>query len=308
MAVNYSYRQYMRKYRVVVESKSAGMTFDVSDLRCSFNIEKATRSTPNNAKIAIFNVTEESAAAIQKGDSVYVEAGYVNGNYGMIFSGEVVQAYVEKDDSVDSALVIIAQDGDVFLTGSMIGVTVGAGASGKDIVQTCLDGAEGVVSGQISDALSNTMLPRGKVLFGRPADYLDRVAKSNQAQFFVEDGVVHIVASSDYNPNEAVELTPYTGLIGTPTQTDDGVQAKCLINASLKLNGLVHIDKSYVNAKAVNQGREVKKLNEDGIYKVIKITYQGDTRADDWYCDFEAITVAGKTVAGLVGNETNSWR
>ena len=305
----YSYRQYMRRYRVIVTSKSAGVAFDVSDLRCSFEIEKATSATPNNAKIAIYNVSDDSASAIQNGDKVYIEAGYVNGNYGLIFSGEVIQAFVEKGDDVDSALVIMAQDGDQFLTKTVIAATVGAGASGKDIVQTCLEGAEGVISGQISDSLGNTLLPRGKVLFGRPADFLDKVAQSNQAQFFIEDGVCNIVASSDYNPNEAVELTPYTGLIGTPTQTDKGIQAQCLINASLKLNGLVHIDRSYINAKAVTKGKnKAKEINADGIYKVIKIKYTGDTRGDDWCADFEAIEVAGKRVAGLVGNETNSWR
>ena len=305
----YSYRQYMRKYRVIVQSKSTGVAFDVSDLRCKFSVEKATSGTPNNAQIMVFNVSDDSASVVQDGDKVYVEAGYVNGNYGLIFSGEIVQAFVEKGDDVDSALVIMAQDGDKFLTKSIIAATVGAGASGKDIVAKCMESADGVITGQISDSLSDTKLPRGKVLFGRPAEFIDKVAQSNQAQFFVEDGVLNIAASSDFNPNEAVELTPYTGLVGTPTQTDKGIQAKCLINASLKLNGLVHIDRAYINAKAITSGKsKPKEISADGIYKVIKLKYDGDTRGDDWYCDFEAIEVAGKTVAGLVGNETNSWR
>ena len=295
---NNGYRQYMRKYRVIVTSKEAGIDFDVSDLRCRFKVEKAVKATGNNAQIMLFNVSEDGVASVQVGDSVVLEAGYKNGNYGMIYAGEVVQAYMEYSDDVDSAMVIMCQDADKFLTKSIVVKTVGAGASQTDIINDIISENEGLSGGAISPALNEKLLPRGKILFGKSADYVEQIAKSNNSQFYIENGTLNIAAATEYASNMAVELSPTTGLIGVPEQTEQGVKGRCLITPSMRLNTLIHIDVRNVNALANAKGKasETKKMNADGIYKVIKLTYEGDTRDTDWYCEFEADAVAGNVL------------
>ena len=239
---NYGYRQYLRRYRLIVTSKSAGVGFDVSDLRIKFSVEKAVKANGNNAQIMVFNVSPESVAAVKADDNVVLEAGYKDGNYGMIYAGTVVQTFMERSDDVDNAMVIICQDADKFLTKKIVVKTIGAGTSQADIVNDIISENKEVSGGVIDSALSSKLLPRGKVLFGKAADYVQQIAKSNNSQFYVENGTINIVSAKSYASNIAVELTPSTGLIGVPEQTEQGVKGKCLINPSLKLNTLIHID------------------------------------------------------------------
>lgn len=305
-----SYRQYMRRYRLVISSKKTGVGFDVSDLRITFKIEKKAKGSGNNAAILVYNVTDDSIASIQEGDKLSLEAGYRDGNYGLIYSGDVVQVYQTHDDDVDTAMTIMCQDADVFLTKSITMATIGAGASADEILNKCLEGSQDdVTRGAVTKNLLQTLLPRGKVIFGKSADYVEQIAKSNQAQLFIENGTVNIVAADEYNSSTAVELNPMTGLLGTPEQTKEGVKAKCLINPTLRINTLVHIDKAYVNAmqNTKDGAKKNKEMNASGIYKVISLTYSGDTRGDDWYCEFEADSVSGRYVSDITSENRNDW-
>lgn len=97
----------------------------------------------------------------------------------------------------------------------------------------------------------------------------------------------------------AVALNADTGLIGDPSQTDDGVSAQCLINPSMKLNTLVHIDSSAIATKALQNAESVvSSFSANGVYRIIKLTYEGDTHGDPWYCTFDAITQDGANPTG----------
>lgn len=290
-----------------VTTSHQNVAIDVSNLRCVFSCEKSIDESPNYSQIAVYNLKSDTIASVKAGDTVILEAGYENGNYGMIFTGQIVQPYTQKESATDMALILVVQDGDEFLTSAFTAQTIGKSATQQDIAKICL--GDSVSAGIISKEISASKLPRGKVLFGKSASYLSKIARANKSQLYVEDGKVNIVAASDYDESTAVELNPSTGLIGIPSQTDDGVSGQCLINPSIKLNTLLHINANLVAAKQVAEGEtSATGLNTDGIYRVTKLVYEGDTHGDAWYCNFEAITQAGAKPAGLTGNETNPWR
>lgn len=282
-------------------------TIDISKLRCMFYCEKSTTDTPNYSQITVYNPSQATINAVKAGDTVILEAGYENGNYGMIFTGQIVQPLIQKEGGTDIALVLIVQDGDVYLNSSFTIKTVGKSATQADIVEACMD--KSITKGIITEALSQTQLPRARVLFGKAADYIRKIAKGNQSQMFVEDGVLHIVAASDYDDKTAVELNPTTGLIGMPSQTDDGVSGQCLINPSIKLNTLVYINQRLVQQKQVAEGAtSAADVNADGVYRIVKLVYEGDTHGDTWYCSFDAISQTGTKPTGLKDGATNPWR
>lgn len=275
---------------------------DVSNLRCVFKIEKNLNETPNYSQIAITNPSLSTIESIKPGDKVTVEAGYENGNYGLIFAGDVVQPYIERDGAVDTNLILVCQDGDVFLNSAFTAMTLEKGATSQDLINACAKG-DGITQGIITEKLAErSPYIRGKVLFGKSAEYLRSAARTVNGQFYLEDGVINIIAADDYQPGEAVELTPDTGLIGDPSQTDDGVSVKCLINPSIKLNTLVHVSSDTVKRKMVSKdGDAVSELDVDGLYRAIKITYSGDTHGDDWYCTIDALTNTPVVDAGNGG-------
>lgn len=288
--MNSGYQQWMRRYQVIV----AGL--DVSALRCTFSIEKSVNETPNYAQIVLYNLAASSIAQIKAGDKVILSAGYENGNFGMIFTGEIVQPYITREGGTDTLLHLICQDGDVFLNSAFTAKTLEKGSTIKDVVDTCATLPQRKISDKIT---SGDAYIRGKVLFGQSASYLKGVAQATDTQFFVSDEEISIVGAEDYEDGLAVDLNADTGLVGDPNQTDDGVSAKCLINPSIKLNTLVHIDASAIVAKAVtNAESKVSSFSANGVYRVVKLTYEGDTDGDAWYCNFDAITQDGASPAG----------
>lgn len=299
--------QFLRKYRVLIMAENGATALDVSNLHCTFVVEKALDETPNYSQISIYNPSYDTEASIINfGKKVILEAGYENDNYGMIFSGEIVQPIRMKVDNVTRALVLICQDGDTYLNNSFTSMTIAAGATQNDVVKAVTGDA--VPTGSITE-LSPTKLARGKVLFGQSAAYLAQVARSADAQMYIEDGVVNIVAAADYDSSTAVELNPYTGLIGTPEQTDDGISCKCLINPRIKLNTRIYINSTLVQQKQVEEGSlEYNAVSSDGIYRVYKMSMSGDTRGTDWYMSLEAITQSGEKPVGLTGDSTKLWR
>lgn len=306
MSAMTGYKQYGRKYRILVNSKKGG-SIDVSNLRCIFHVEKTLDDTPGYSQISIYNLKQSTVRSISPGDTVIVEAGYEKGNYGMIFSGDVVQPLTTLEEGVDYVLTLICQDGDKFLTSAFVMQTLEKKTPFSGIVGAC---TKGVTTNLITDEIDKKgQLIRGKVLFGKAANYVKKLAESVQSQLFVEDGKVNIVAAKDYDGKTAVVLNSDTGLVGTPNQTDDGVSFTCLINPSTKLNTLVNIDANQVAQKKISSGETAfQEVNADGIYRVVKIVYEGDTHGTPWYMKCEAITQSGAKPDGLVAGETNPWR
>ena len=109
---------------------------------------------------------------------------------------------------------------------------------------------------------------------------------------------------------EAVELNPATGLIEAPTQTEDGIEGKCLLNPQIKLNTLIHIDPSLIEeAKKAKGGKsKTKALAVGGVYRILSLAYEGDTRGDDWYVSFQAVAQPGRVPALCRDGAENPWR
>ena len=282
---------------------------DLSNLRCVFQCEKSVTDTPNYSQITVYNLSQENISSISAGDKVILEAGYEGGNYGMIFTGQIIQPLAYRENSTDIALTLIVQDGDEYLNSAFTAQTLSKSSTQADVIRACTSGRTDVTSGIITSQLSKSKLVRGKVLFGKSANYLKKVATGSKSQMYIEDGIINIVSATDYASNQAVELNPMTGLIGMPEQTDDGVQGQCLINPSIKLNTLIYINSKLVTQKQVEEGEtKYTAVNADGIYRIVKLSIEGDTHGDQWYQTFEAITQSGAKPAGMSSGVTNPWR
>ena len=279
---------------------------DVSDLHCVFQIEKATSGTPNRAQIDIYNLSRTITAGIRVGDMVIVEAGYVKGNYGMIYRGEVAQLFTTRDGT-DDILTLICNDSDKLLTKTFVTKALSKGSTIGDVINACIDASDDDVTiGDIPTAVSESKLARGKVVFGDASTLLSNAAKKVGGQYYVEDGKLSIATAKSYS-KRAVELNPYSGLINSPSQTDKGIQCECLLNPSIKLNTRIYVDVGLVTAAKASTGA-VKKMNSGGVYRVVKIVYAGDTRGEAWQCKIEAVAEAGTKVAGVYDDEDCPWR
>lgn len=290
-----------RKFKLIIQL-SGDLGIDIDSLKYTFKVEKTMTQEPNIAEITIYNLSDEiSNREITKGAGVLLEAGYENGDYGLIFSGNIVQIAKGKENGTDNYLKILAQDNINFLNKNSINQTIKSGANHSDIINSIVNNSkEKTQTGIVAQELNQKKLSRGKVMFGDPKNIIREVAKSSNLQFYSDDGFINIVKTTNLSPNEALELNPSTGLIGYPTLNEDGISCVCLLNPRLALNSLIKIENKYINNENGNYA-------QNGVYKIIKLEFTGDTRGNDWYCNIEAISSPNK-LPTLQSSETqNVW-
>ena len=282
---------YMRKYRVIVGG------VDVSDLRCTFVIEKSIGESPNYCEVSIYNLAPSTEnQIIESGERAVLEAGYENSHYGIIFDGDIVSVSRDKEDSVTYKLTVHAGDGDLFLNGGFVNASYAAGQTPMTIAQLVTSGAKFPAElGNVSDNLENKKLARGKVCFGLAKEYLHQIARTEQAAFYCNDGRVNVIKGQDPPEGQVVSLTPKSGLVGTVEAADDGIQATCLLNPLIVLNGMVHVDNTSVEAAKGSRGSQVRQVDYSGAYRIIKFSHKGDTTGNEWYTEFVGVAQDGGT-------------
>jgi hypothetical protein len=303
-----------RKYKIIISDKKTGKGWDVSNLRCVFSTTKITLQVLNLSIVHVFNLSPATESSIIKeGNRLTIEAGYdgeVTNNadgtttvkesqYGSIYDGDIIQVIRTKDNNLDYDLLLVCMDGEILMNNKFVFKSLAQNSSPRDIVDAVCTEA-GIEQGRISGDLNKTKLPRGKVLFGQPRDILRPLAYDNNGTFWIESDKLFLDKFTDVPKDAAIVLTPKTGLIGYPTQTDKGVEIKCLLDPRMKLKGLVKIDNSEVRLYQASVGALITPLDKDGEYQIIQLTHSGDTRGDEWYTSMICVNREGYGVIPLL--------
>lgn len=300
---------YGRRYRIVIMLEG-GQALDVSQLRCEFKITKSAYLECNTSTVKIYNLNpDDENKLIKSGKTIIVEAGYAGSFYGVIFKGNIIQPLRSKENGVDYCLTLVSMDSDRYISYGLVSVALSAQQSARDAVSACVLRAGDVTKenynvkeGTISDKTTNIRYPRGKVLFGSPTQYLSQISKSVNTTYYAEDGTINIISPSELANNEIIDLSPDSGLIGTPTQGSYSISCECLLNPKIKTNTLFHIDNKKITNFQYQMGQSVRGLDTNGIYRVIKLTHEGDTRGQNWKTTIEAISQAGILPGMYIGD------
>lgn len=102
---------------------------------------------------------------------------------------------------------------------------------------------------------------------------------------------MQMVPASGYLPDEAVVLSAGTGLIGTPKANDKGIEIKCLLNPRLRIGGARPArQRGRGPGLKAGAGREPRDVH-DGLYRILSITFSGDTRGTDWYATLSCVGI-----------------
>lgn len=265
----------------LVISTTAEKTGELKDsLRVKFKIVRSSQKEPNNADIDIYNLKRESRAAVsEKGLVVNLEAGYYE-NTAQIFLGTVEHA-THVLNGRDWITKLQADDSGQAYKSSRINVSLAGPAQIGDVLQAAADAlgvdagnvAEKVSAGSIRGALSE--FTNGIVLSGKTEQQLDKVLKSMGYSWSIQAGQLQVLGPDETVGDQAFLLTSETGLIGVPEAGEDGlVKARGLLQPEILPGKQVEL---------VTVGSE--SLN--GVYRVEKVTFVGDTWGSEWYVDIE---------------------
>lgn len=317
---------WMRKWKILVVDAQDNEALNVSDLHVKFTVKKA-HEVANYSTIEIYNLTAETEQKILKeGDRVIVEAGYEGylstaadgtvqeikdekGNaqdkqYGKIFDGKIIYPSRRKENNTDYVLSLLCVDGDNILNANFVSKTLNKGINQRQILEAvCEKSITKIPTNNVTQGLSGQKLPRGKVIFGEPKDYISDMARGNGASYWIEDGKLNMTKLTDVAADEAIVQTPTTGLVGLPTQTQYGASFKLLLNPAVKMGTLVQLKNSEIAEAQVTPGQKQTPLDDEWIYQVIEVTHTGDTNGNDWYTVCNAVSRYGKgTLAAMLAN------
>lgn len=324
---------WLRKYRILITDKNDKAALDVSDLHCTFEVHKRRSQGASYAVLRIYNLANDTEQLIiNDGDRVIIEAGYegtlgadqfngyvqntsfmggssapdvaTSGQYGVIFDGQVVYPSRYKETNTDYVLTLSCIDGNQPLNFNYIQKSMNKGMNQRQIFDAvCNDGTVPVPAAHVTDGLSEQALPRGKVFFGRTWDYVEDICRGNNALYFMDGGQVNLYKLTDVADDEALVIDPYTGLIGVPQQTTNGLNFRVLLNPSIKLMTKIKIARSEIKEATLMPGQKQLPLDDEWIYQAIEVTHRGDTRGNDWYTDIVGLSRYG--AASLPGILTN---
>jgi hypothetical protein len=299
--------QYLRKVGLVVSTGSKGL--DLSNMRIRFKTQNMHEGAPNTAWIRVYNLAENTAQSIQKEfQEVSLQAGYEDGNFALIFKGQVMQVKKGRESNVDSYVDIIAADALLAHTFGFVAKSLDS-ASQADQVRAVRDAlsAQGVtLAPDALQAVGTTggVLPRGKVMWGLASPLLRNIGDTTATTWSIQNGVLTFIQKSGYKSGEAVEINSQTGMVGIPEQSLQGIEIKTLLNPLIAIGGRVKINNADVNqtTNSANSNRAYwqqpsdrmyASTAADGIYRVLVCEHSGDTRGTEWYSSLTCLSLDG---------------
>jgi hypothetical protein len=259
-------------------------------LRVRFEVTKTSRVHPNPAEITIWNLSRESRAALVRGVSVRLTAGYRE-NAELLFAGQVVDVDAQRDGP-DWPCKLTCRDGDAAWRAS----TRRAYGSSVPLVQIVERTAEDMglpLSAQARSLLQAGGVSHGPLVqHGYAHDELDAVLRSLGMEWSIQDGALQILSSGGATVEPAILLTPETGLIGSPRPSGNAkslVTAKTAATLDKATRRRLQVVVVSLLQPGLRPGRQVVLQSSDvsGTFRVDRVVHKGDTHGTDWYSEAE---------------------
>lgn len=318
--------QYLRQYslQVLKPPGSAASDFALKGLDLSsFHFTFATTnqdgpSMPSSCVIRVFNLSSNTVQDIIRSNyaTVILQAGY-EGQFGVIFQGNIKQFRVGRIDGKDSYLDILAGDGDLAFNFAYASVSLSKKQNTHaNVVGAVIDAMKpmGVTLGYDQTPDGGIPRPRGKVLFGMARAVMEDACNNVGSTWSIQNGKIVVLPLTGYLPGEAVKLTAATGLIGVPEATQDGVICRCLLNPRIRVGSRIQIDNKSINQTVAQSqleelGAGQQAFNQigagsiqffasvanDGFYRVYVCEHEGDSRGNPWYTKITALAIDNTT-------------
>ncbi len=253
----------------------------VIGLRVAFEIEKTSESNPNTARITIYNLGAENWTLLESTEPMVIslEVGYGD-SLEEIFHGDITKSSFSRQGP-DTVAIIEADDGGQAIREAKIDKSYKSGVSLKTVIKdvvTVIKDAGRVAIDQVliklkSDDIPDKKTQTGLSISGPAKDIMSKMMGIFGLEWHIQDNELKILEPTGNDGEEAVILTPKTGLIGSPIRREDGIEFTALIQPNIRPGRLVKIESNKVN----------------GDFRVRTAKFIGDNFDQPWYVTAEAI-------------------
>lgn len=253
----------------------------IERLRMAYDVSKTLEAEPNTAIITVYNLAESTRASLQRKPlRVRLAVGY-DGNLAQIFDGDA--RYVTTTYSgADAITKIECGDGERAFRAATLSRSYPKGVDARTVVRD-LAGSMGLtVPTTVADALATSQYSGGKTISGPSEKQMGQVLAKHGYGYSIQDGKLQILATGAARTDVAHVIDESTGLVGSPEfgleQGEGGTKRAQLKLRTLVYPAIVPGSRLAVTSRAVQ-----------GQFKADKVKHTGDTHAQPWYTEIEAV-------------------
>jgi hypothetical protein len=135
---------------------------------------------------------------------------------------------------------------------------------------------------------------RGAVYFDQPVELLTPIAAQDTSNFWITNLAINIRSLVDKTEVPTLFVSQETGLIGTPQQTQDGVEIRINLDSRAILRGQVQLSPdTQIKQLQRIQGNYPTVLDAKGKYAIAAIRHIGNSRGNTWETVLTGITFIG---------------
>lgn len=273
-----------RSYQVILGTPANpnqavyGNTGDGAAIRVAFDVEKCMKGSPNKAVVRLYNLAPKNRQVIQRGMLLTLAVGY-RGAVQTLFLG-CVRTSPSSRSGPDIVVAIEAGDGEAAITQVSLDRSYDAGVTLAQVLTDLAQQMQLVTSANplgmtagTAVGIPNVVYGKGLVVHGPVRDTLNKLCKPQGLEWSIQDGALNLIPQDKHTGEEAEVLTPQTGLLGVPSMDGEILRVTALMNPRLTPGRLIQVQSPSI----------------EGYFKIRGGKWEGDSHADKWQCDLEAI-------------------
>ena len=282
---------------LVVTIKNKAINKVITNLHISASILKTLSGAPNTSEITIWNLNQDSREDLYNNvydftDNIGITNVEITEDEKLLFQGELINVNsIQKQ--VDGEWVTNLYCGDGYNAyRKNINKKYEKGMTRKEIVNDLineLDLAGVAVKGLVDDIAGCTdkSLLKAIVIDGEIMKNIKNLISTclgggdDNADAYIDEGKVNIIAKNKVINNKIIINK---GLLELPTLTEQGINCKLLLDASLKIGAEFEVETKSSNVAFGNLTKykvQKERFSGTGSYKVLEIKHNVDNFSDE---------------------------
>jgi len=282
--------QFPRAVKVVFSNSLS--SFDVANLRITFEIQKSLSMYSNLCQLKIYNLSYPTRAKI---GAEYSHASVYTG-YGeqmsLLFDGDIQNVFHRRDGGPDTVTICYCQDAGRVIQDTISSISRDGGTPFDPLFKGLIKDL-GVPIGEIQINVPDVIGGGGYTFRGKTEDILNRLGDTYRFNWYIANGKFYAVGENQVLTRfPTIFISQTTGMVGSPTLTEIGMQVRTLLNPGLSPGARVTVQSVGTTVEFQNTYfYDIKQTigdNQKGrAYKILRAVHTGDTRGNDWYTDIE---------------------
>ncbi len=274
-------------FKRIIEISSGpegGIGRKVTENYMSFEIERSLTSSVNKAKVKIYNLSQETVAAMGKaGNKLVISAGYEDeGGAAALFFGDINKVTTEQK-GVDKVLEMEAFDGQKAVQGKNVVLSFTKGTPTQTVLNTIL-GVLALPLGSVIPPITS-VYSGGYCYAGKAVGALTQVLAREGLKWSIQNEALVVYKDGEIFTPTTLKLTADSGLLSVAPvdQTPGpGTGKKVIKGTSYKFEALL-FPQLLPGAQVFIQSTVVI-----GAVVVQAVKLRGDNRTGDFKCECEA--------------------